>query len=115
MVLVMDEPLIPMDTTKPNMKNKNRKLKVRLRSTVEMPMSTRPARITFLPLDRSNIWPLKGWVRPLTRNPVPTATDNVNRLHPNSSSRGIMEIPKLCLAPVLTKARNIVVATMYQP
>ena len=26
-----------------------------------------------------------------------------------------MKMPKLFLAPVVTKARNIVVATMYQP
>ena len=79
------------------------------------PATTSPAMMTLRPLNRSNNRPTKGWVMPLIKKPVPTAADSMNRDQPNSSSKGMMKIPKLLRAPVVTKATNTVAAHTYQP
>ena len=62
-VLVVDAPLRAMEDTRPNMKTRNSRWKVKLSRAVEMPRMTRLMLITLRPPRMSSTWPMKGWER----------------------------------------------------
>ena len=59
-VVLMEEALMAVDSTKPNMKIRKKMWKVRLCSAVITPMTARPPMISLRPPVRSKILPMKG-------------------------------------------------------
>ena len=115
LVLFMDTPPPATDANTPYIRIKNSTLEVPLSSTVTNPTPIKPARITFLPPVASNTRPIKGWISPAITAPRKPAQVIVVRFHSNSSLIGMMKTPKALRIPVVTRAMNMKVATMYQP
>ena len=89
--------------------------KVKASAAVDKPATTRETSITRRELYRSNTWPTKGWVTPLTSQPMAAAMEMVVRLQSKASLIGMTKTPKPFRAPVVTAAINIAVMTTYQP
>ena len=114
-VLLKEVPLAAIPDTSPNRKTKNRKWNVRLSNTVATPKTIMLTRSTRRPPCQSKIRPKKGCVTALAKNPTDAAIESSPRLQPKSVSKGMMKIEKLFRTPLVTKAMNMQVKTMYQP
>ena len=115
MVLPKEVPLAAMPDTKPKRNTKNRKWNVRLSRTVATPNTIMLNRSTRRPPCQSKSRPKKGCVTALAKNPTEAAIESSPRLQPKSVSNGMMKTAKLLRTPLVNRAMNMQVKTIYQP